>query len=441
MNPSFERPPTTRVWAVSALVQAVGDTLQARFGTVRVTGELSACTEAASGHRYFSLKDAQGQAALLRCAMFRRAAASLGFPMRDGLKVEASGRLAIYEPRGDLQFIVESLQVVGSGSLYEEFLRLKAQLTAEGLFDEARKRLLPKHPRRLAVVSSLQAAALADVLTVVARRAPHVEVVVVPCLVQGADAPPTIVEALQAAGNWPGVEALILARGGGSLEDLWAFNDARVVRCVAQSPLPVVTGVGHETDVTLVDFAADVRAATPTAAAELLTPLAQDEQQRLAALARRMALAAHRELDRRAQQLDQTALAVLRPAQVLGRQGQMLDRLAARLAAALRDPVQRGQLDLQQRASRLTAAHTAQFVRAQRRWRDLHSRILAQDPRAVLQRGYAWVSDQQGRPLTSVAQAHAGDRLNAVWHDGSAEVEVQALHPPHDGVAAGLPTI
>jgi exodeoxyribonuclease VII large subunit len=441
MNPTSERPGTPRIWGVAALVQAVGDALQARFGSVRVSGELSACTEAASGHRYFSLKDSQGQAALLRCAMFRRSASQLGFLPREGLKVEAVGRLALYEPRGDLQFIVESMQLVGSGSLYEEFLRLKARLSAEGLFDAARKRALPAHPRRIAVVSSLQAAALRDVLTVVARRAPHVEVVVSPCLVQGAEAPPTIVAALAAASQCPGVEAVILARGGGSIEDLWSFNDERVVRAVAQCPVPLVAGVGHETDVTLVDFAADVRAATPTAAAELLTPVQQDEWHGLAAVARRMSLAVQRDLDRRAQHLDQTALAVLRPAQVLARNLNDLQRVEARLNKALREPVQSAQVALQRRSSRLMAAQTAHVARAHRRWQELHARIQAQDPSAVLQRGYAWVSDAQGRPLTSVSQAQLGDRLTAVWHDGRAEVAVEAVHPRADGVAPGVPTI
>jgi len=232
-----------------------------------VCGELSACTQAASGHRYFSLKDAQGHDALIRCALFKRSAAHLSFVPRDGLQVEAVGRLALYEPRGDLQFIVESLHLVGSGSLYEEFLRLKSRLQAEGLFDEARKRPLPGHPRRIAVVSSLQAAALRDVLTVIQRRAPHVQVVVYPSLVQGTEAPVALVRALQQAADDPDTDVVILARGGGSLEDLWFFNDERVVRAVVGCPKPLVCGVGHETDVTLSDFAADIRAATPTAAA------------------------------------------------------------------------------------------------------------------------------------------------------------------------------
>ena len=432
MNPTSERGATPRVWGVAALVHAVGDALQARFGTVRVSGELSALTEASSGHRYFSLKDSQGQAALLRCAMFRRAAVQLSFPLREGLKVEATGRLALYEPRGDLQFIVESLSLVGAGSLYEEFLKLKARLASLGLFDSARKRPLPSHPRTIAVVSSLQAAALADVLAVIARRAPHVSVVVVPCLVQGAEAPPTIVRALQQAAGLPGVDAVILARGGGSLEDLWSFNDERVVQAVAQCAVPLVCGVGHETDVTLADFAADVRAATPTAAAELLTPHREEALQALVTTARRLGLGMERALDRHAQRLDQMAQAVLRPAQVLARHSQGLQRLQARLATAAREPLRQEGLTLQRRASRLMAAQAAQVGRAQRHWHNLHARIQAQDPTAVLRRGYAWVSDAQGHPLTSVQAVNAGSRLTAVWHDGRAQVLVESTQaePP-----------
>ena len=433
MNPTSERAPAGRVWGVSALVQAVGDALQARFGTLRVSGELSACTEASSGHRYFSLKDAQGQAALLRCAMFKRAASGLGFALREGLRVEAVGRLALYEPRGDLQFIVESLQLVGSGSLYEEFLRLKARLQAEGLFDSERKRPLPQHPRRIGVVSSLQAAALRDVLTVVARRAPHIDVVVYPSIVQGPEAPQAIVQALQTAMLRGEVDALILARGGGSLEDLWAFNDERVVRAVAQSSIPLVCGVGHETDVTLADFAADVRAATPTAAAELLTPVREEEWQGLVTMARRLGLSVQRSLDCQSQHLDQLALAVLRPAAVLARHQQELQGLQTRLSAAAREPIRAQALALQRRAARLMAAQAAEMGLADRRLQLLQSRIQAQDPRAVLRRGYAWVSDARGTPLTSVSAAQPGDALTAVWHDGAAQMRVEAVQPGQGG--------
>ncbi|MFM8930222.1 MAG: exodeoxyribonuclease VII large subunit [Betaproteobacteria bacterium] len=433
MNPTSERGPAGRIWGVAALVQALGDALQARFGSIRVCGELSACTQAASGHRYFSLKDAQGHDALIRCALFKRSAAHLSFVPRDGLQVEAVGRLALYEPRGDLQFIVESLHLVGSGSLYEEFLRLKSRLQAEGLFDEARKRPLPAHPRRIAVVSSLQAAALRDVLTAIQRRAPHVKVVVFPSLVQGTDAPAALVRALQQAADDPATDVVILARGGGSLEDLWCFNDERVVRAVVGCPIPLVCGVGHETDVTLSDFAADVRAATPTAAAELATPVREDELQTLAERARQLALSVQRSLDRQAQHLDQVGMAVRRPAAVLSRHQQGLQALQGRLARAALEPLKEEGLSLQRRASRLMAAQTQQLTLAQRHWDRLRLRLQAQDPAAVLQRGYAWVSDAHGAPLTSALQAATGQTLTAVWHDGRAQVHVESVHPVAEG--------
>ncbi len=438
MNPTSERSAAARIWGVAALVQALSDTLQARFGTVRVTGELRACTQAASGHRYFSLKDAQGHEALIRCALFKRSAAQLSFVPRDGVTVEAVGRLALYEPRGDLQFIVESLHLVGAGSLYEEFLRLKGRLQAEGLFDAQTKRALPLHPRRIGVISSLQAAALRDVLAVVARRAPHVEVVVYPSLVQGAEAPAALVHALQQAAQQQAVDVLILARGGGSLEDLWCFNDEQVVRAVARSPIPLVCGVGHETDVTLSDFAADVRAATPTAAAELATPVREDELQGLAERAHRLGLAVQRTLDRQAQHLDQLASAVLRPAAVLARHQQGLQGLQARLATAAREPLRQGALSLQRKASGLMVGHAHQMAQTQGRWQQARLRLQAQDPSAVLRRGYAWINDAQGAPLTSALQARPGQALKAVWHDGQAQLRVDSVQA-REGVPPGPP--
>jgi exodeoxyribonuclease VII large subunit len=275
-----------RAWSVAALLLAVADTLAARLGAVTVRGEISGFTRAASGHCYFSLKDSDGQQALLRCAMFRRAAGLLDFRPADGQQVELRGRITVYESRGELQCVVEHLQRLGEGSLYELFLKLKARLAAAGLFDSQRKRPLPAFPRTLGVVTSLGAAALHDVLTAIARRAPQLRVVVYPCLVQGPEAPAQIVRAIGQANARQEVDVLIVCRGGGSLEDLWAFNDEAVVRAVAGSRLPVVCGVGHETDTSLAELAADLRAPTPTAAAELATPLRSDALARLQALAR-----------------------------------------------------------------------------------------------------------------------------------------------------------
>jgi exodeoxyribonuclease VII large subunit len=249
-------------WSVGALLLAVSDALSARFASVSVRGELSGFTRAGSGHCYFTLKDASGQAAALRCAMFRRSASLLGFSPRDGQQVELRGRLAVYEARGELQMVVEAMSLVGAGSLYEEFLRLKARLEVQGLFDAARKRALPAQPRCVALVTSAAGAALHDVVTTLARRAPYVEIHLVPSLVQGVDAPAALVRALSTAAADPQAEVVLLCRGGGSLEDLWAFNDERVVRAIVASRLPVICGVGHESDITLADLAADHRAAS-----------------------------------------------------------------------------------------------------------------------------------------------------------------------------------
>ncbi|HVE52499.1 MAG TPA: exodeoxyribonuclease VII large subunit, partial [Ramlibacter sp.] len=258
-----------RVWAVGALCRAVADALEARFNPVAVRGEISGFSRAASGHCYFQLKDAQGQ---VRCAMFRRSAGLLDFSPRDGELVEVSGRLGVYEQRGDLQLVVESMRRAGQGALFEQFLRLKARLEEEGLFDTARKRALPLLPQGIGIATSLGAAALHDVVTCLRRRAPHVPVVLAPAAVQGGQAPGELVAALDSLyrlADRGAIDVILLVRGGGSIEDLWAFNDEQLARTIVRSPVPLVSGVGHETDFTIADFCADLRAPTPLAAAEL----------------------------------------------------------------------------------------------------------------------------------------------------------------------------
>jgi exodeoxyribonuclease VII large subunit len=226
---------SARAWSVAALLLAVSDALAARFSGCTVHGELSGFTRAASGHCYFTLKDADGAAASVRCAMFRRAASLLDFTPRDGQQVELRGRIALYEPRGEMQFVAEAMRPLGAGSLYEQFLRLKAKLEAEGLFAPERRRELPALPRCVGIVTSLAGAALHDMLTTLARRAPQVQVVIYPSLVQGGEAPAALLAALAQAATRREADVLVIARGGGSIEDLWAFNDERVVRAVAAS--------------------------------------------------------------------------------------------------------------------------------------------------------------------------------------------------------------
>ena len=424
--------PARAPWGVAALLLATGDALAARFGAVAVRGELSGFSRAASGHCYFSLKDADGAPALLRCAMFRRAAALVDFAPADGQQVELRGRLGVYEARGELQLIVESLQRVGTGALYEEFLRRRARLAAEGLFDEARKRPLAAWPQALGVVTSTGAAALHDVLTALQRRAPQVRVVIYPTPVQGADAPAQIEAALRLAGQRHEVDTLLLVRGGGSLEDLWAFNDERVVRAVATSPLPVVCGVGHETDITLADLAADLRAATPTAAAELAAPVQAEALALLAAREAALRAAAERALQSRAQRLDTLALRLGQPARSLAGQGQRLDELSARLLRGMRSRHQAQAADALRLGQRLGRALLVQLQQQSMRLAATQARLQAQDPQRVLRRGYAWVEAADGRPVVSAAALRAGQQVRAVWADGQARAEVLSVEalPP-----------
>lgn len=416
------------VWGVSALLVAAGDALAARFGAVAVRGELSGFTRAASGHCYFSLKDADGAPGTLRCAMFRRAASMLDFPAGDGQRVDVRGRLAVYEPRGELQFVVEAMQRVGAGSLYEEFLRLRARLESQGLFDPARKRPLPAFPRAVGIVTSLQAAALHDVLTSFSRRAPHLRLVVYPSPVQGAEAPASLVRALTVANLRREVDTLLLVRGGGSLEDLWSFNDEQLVRAVAASEIPVVCGVGHETDVTLADLAADLRAPTPTAAAELVTPSRDDLLARLQAVAQALQRSVSRRLQTDAQRLDLASLRLARPARGVAVHQQSLQRLGQRLAAALVQRRERLAREGPLRAERLQHAARS-LLRLQRERLEGHARRLdALDPHAVLARGYAWVEGADGRPVTRAADLAVDATVRGVWADGHADLRVQATH-------------
>jgi exodeoxyribonuclease VII large subunit len=421
-------------WGVAALLLAVGDALAARFGALSVRGEIAGFARAASGHCYFTLKDTDGAAASLRCAMFRRAAGLMDFAPADGQQVELRGRLAVYDARGELQFIAEAMRPLGAGNLYEQFLRLKAKLEAEGLFDPARKRPLPGFARRIGVVTSLGAAALHDVLTTLARRAPQVRVLVYPSPVQGAEAPAALVRALALAATRNEVDLLILARGGGSLEDLWAFNDERVVRAVAASALPLVCGVGHETDFTLADLAADLRAPTPTAAAELAAPAQAVLRARLDALAQRAMRQMSRRLEAHAQRLDARALQLARPAQGLALHQQRLDRLQSRLRAAVLALLGAQQRTATQWATRLAQAHRQRRTQAQSRLAVLQARLESLAPQRVLQRGYAWVADEAGRPIVSAHSLQPGQSVRAVWHDGRASATVSSveLDPPRN---------
>ncbi len=290
---------------VGDLNRAIAASLEERFDSVWVSGEISNFKAYDSGHWYFSLKDEEGQ---IRCVMFRGRNGQVGFMPQSGDLVEVSANLGLYVPRGDIQLTIQTLRRAGMGGLYEAFLKLKAKLAKEGLFDLERKREIPSHPRAIGIVTSPQAAALKDVLSTLARRAPHIPIVIYPTLVQGPDAPAGIIAALKAAEKEHVVEVILLVRGGGSIEDLWAFNDEKLAYAIAQSSIPIVSGVGHETDVTIADFVADLRAPTPTGAAELAAPRKDQMLQELDAIMQSLLQRIHQRIEREAQTLDQLAL-------------------------------------------------------------------------------------------------------------------------------------
>ncbi len=415
--------PGGRVWAVGPLMRAIADALAARFNPVAVQGEISGFSRAASGHCYFSLKDDTGQ---VRCAMFRRAADQLGFAPRDGQRVVARGKLDVYGPRGDLQLIVDSLQAAGQGALFEQFLRLKAQLEAEGLFDAARKRPLPAQPHRIGLVTSLGAAALRDVATALRRRVPHIPVVLFPASVQGAQAPAELVAALDRVYDLHGsplaCDVLLVVRGGGSLEDLWAFNDPTVVRALARAPMPVVCGVGHETDFTLADFVADLRAPTPTAAAELCAPSLEQRLGELAYAQERLTDAVHQAIDQRGQRLDWLAQRLGRPSVRLHQATQQLDRLQARLQQGLARSTARSRQRIELLALRLPAALQRDVQMRQQRLQRSDMALGLLDPGLVLERGYAWLTDADGQAITRAADIDPGQAVRATLADGSVDL-------------------
>ena len=381
---------------VSALVRAARETLEARFALQWVAGETSNLVRAASGHVYFTLKDDQAQA---RCVMFRNRAQLLPWRLENGMHVEALALVSLYEARGDFQLNVENLRQAGVGRLFEAFERLRRRLEAEGLFAADRKRRLPTLPRRIGIVTSPRAAALRDVLAALARRAPHLPVVLYPTAVQGEDAGRQIADALAAAGRRAECDVLLLVRGGGSLEDLWSFNEEVVARAVAGCPVPVISGVGHETDTSIADFVADLRAPTPTAAAEMATPDRVALARHLSALLDGLETVMGGALADRREGLDwlQRRLDHLSPARQIAEH-------------------RRRTFDLQRRAHQ-TMQH--RLTLAQARLAGQASRLIALDPYAVLSRGYAIVTDADtGAVVSSSRQVRAGRGLRVRVADG-----------------------
>jgi exodeoxyribonuclease VII large subunit len=412
---------TPRIWAVGALCRAVADVLDSRFNPVAVRGEISGFTRAASGHCYFTLKDASGQ---LRCAMFKRAAQMLDFRPVDGELVEIKGRLGVYEPRGELQMVVEHMRRAGQGAWFEQFLKLKAKLEAEGLFDADRKRPVKTMPRGIGVVTSLGAAALHDVATALQRRVPHIPVVLAPSLVQGPDAPPTLVQALQQLGQQPNIDVILLVRGGGSMEDLWAFNDENLARAIVASPVPIICGVGHETDFTIADFCADLRAPTPTAAAEMCAVPQAELLSNLQLWGNALQTIAHRQLDTQEQRLDRAQARLGRPSEGLSNEKMQLLRLQQRLSQAVQTRSQRCRNELATLASGLARGVQQTPATARERLHRAELRLQLLDPKLVLQRGFVWLTDADGQAVTSVAHTAEGQALQATLADGVVDLRV-----------------
>jgi exodeoxyribonuclease VII large subunit len=419
-----------RVWTVGALCLAIADTLNARFNPVAVKGEISGFSRAASGHCYFNLKDESGQ---IRCAMFKRAASAVGFMPRDGEMVEVRGKLGVYEARGDLQLVVESMQRAGQGDLFAQFLKLKATLEAEGLFNQDRKKRLPTQPRAIGLITSLGAAALHDVVTALQRRVPHIPVILAPASVQGANAPLELLQSLKNLVGWQSdknsnnnlaIDVILMVRGGGSMDDLWAFNDENLVRAIASCPIPVISGVGHETDFTLVDFVADLRAPTPTAAAEMVAVERSQQILELETLFQAMNDAVMNNIDKMNQRLDWVSGRLGRPSGRISEQSAKLQRMGQALKFALRTQVNQQKQGLDAKSLTLPRALQSNLQSQQRGLIHLQTRLGLLDPHLVLERGYAWLTDESGQALTHTKDFKPAQDVSATLADGQVRLRV-----------------
>ena len=395
---------STQQWTVSKLTFFIRKLLEEneQLQDVWVTGEISNLSRPASGHIYFTLKDAN---AALKCVMWKTSAARLRMGLQDGMEVEVHGRIGVYEISGQYQLYADQIRPVGEGALFQEFMRLKAMLESEGLFAPERKRPIPLLPKKIGIVTSRTGAALHDMLHTLGRRLPILEVIVAPSAVQGTEAPPAIVKAIQSL-ILQSPDVIIVARGGGSIEDLWAFNDERVVRMIADSPIPIISGVGHETDFTLTDFAADLRAPTPTAAAELATPITVlDLSARLSALRAQLSNSML-SLVTQQQTLLSSLAAALRyasPERRIQSERQRVDELSRRVVSSLLHRIQ------------IQSTHVMGMKR----------RLEALSPLAVLGRGFAVVTRKDdGSVVSRVAQTKPGDPITIRVSDGQLDAQI-----------------
>lgn len=406
-QPSLFPPPSLSVSEITRYLRELFESDEI-LQEIWVQGEISNLSRPASGHIYFTLKDPYSA---LKCVVWKMTAMRLPLTLQSGMAIEAHGSIGIYERDGQYQLYVDVVRLTGEGALYQEFLRLKARLEAEGLFAAERKKPLPERPAKIGIVTSSTGAALQDILNTLRRRYPLAEVVLAPCAVQGEEAPLQIIRSLAALNVEPGVEVILVARGGGSLEDLWAFNDEHVVRAIADSVVPVITGIGHETDFTLSDFAADMRAPTPTAAAEIAVPNAADLLEQVGNLAGRLAYSLQQTTGELRGMLNERSsrLEILSPAWRVRSDRQKLDELTGRQDQAV--------------------VHRIQLMRSDVRSASRH--LASLNPYAVIQRGYAIVTGAAGEIVRSVDQVQTDEVLDIQVSDGMILSRVLSNTPDH----------
>ena len=434
---------TTQYLSISELNQRVSALLERQIPLLWVQGEISNLTRAASGHWYFSLKDDRAQ---VRAIMFRHKNSLLNWQPREGDAVQAQVLAGLYAARGDFQLTIENMRPAGLGTLYERFIKLKDELARKGWFDSEYKQDMPNFVRCIGIITSPQAAALRDVIHTLARRAPHIEVFLYPTLVQGDAAPAQIAAAIQKANLNQHLDALLIVRGGGSLEDLWAFNETIVAQAIHESRLPIISGVGHETDTTIADFVADIRAATPTAAAELISsPSQNDHLSHIAYSFDQLQRSLTRQLAQHAQRLDRLTLQLLTPTQRIAQQKQLVHSHFMRLQHALdiqrnqqQHRLERSTQNLNNHRPNLNASHNTlnrltehlqrsitHTLQQQRNNLNHHTSSLAQlNPNNVLARGFAYVQTQKNRIITDAAHLQTGDGIKIQFHKGQAVATV-----------------
>ena len=444
---TFEAQPQRKIWTVRDLMSAVRTRMEREYTDVWVEGEVSNFRPAESGHLYFTLKDEGSQ---MRVVMFRSQARLLRFKPTDGMAIIARGRITVYEPRGELQLSAEFLEPKGAGALQIAFEQLKAKLAAEGLFDPSRKKTIPGFPRRVGVVTSPRGAAVQDILNILRRRHRGVNVLIFPAQVQGAAAPSEVSAGVKYFNRAKNVDVIVVARGGGSIEDLAAFNDEGLARTIAASELPVISAVGHETDFTICDFVSDLRAPTPSAAAELVIASRQRLEERVSNLRTRMERATRYQLLMSRQRLTQLAQhgAFARMQQAIGRRAQRIDELVFRMAAAQRRGLQAFrrrldiagarvrshdlrqvlgvmQRDLHAQEHALSALVHSNLQRLRSRVDQAQGRLHALSPLNILERGYALVFDANGNLVKEASQVKPGDAIRARVHRGEIKSRVE----------------